>query len=281
MLGNFIYAYCIHAVMKRKMLFMLCLLFILSGCGETIEIVTSDIQTVENIAEVEIIEEDVELEKAEETIDLREIEEKFNNYDARFHPRLLLNMYVITETTQGAMKEKREELRTDVTEALAQNTLGEKSYMMDSCLTQMETYEAYIAFVAEEYNLSEELTGREVTLWNYVNAYEFNDSHAMLAKVRETLQNIIKNLKERKKMNIEELPNEYIEAWQAYYEGYEEYDEFIELWHDKSYTLADEMYEDISKEFGDANMVREQRPMSQMVNSVELWYNENVGVCIE
>src|SRR3989338_9452033 len=265
--------------MKSKIMLLLCLLLI-SSCGQTTEKVTSDFESAEEATGIEILQDSTEneAEEADDTTNIQEeIEKKFNNYDLRFNPRNLLNCYVITNTTQETMKEDREEIKALVTEALEQNALGEESYVIDSCLKEMETYEAYIALVAEEYDLSDELNGREVTLWNYVAAYEFNDSHAMLVKVRETLQNIIENLKERKKMNIEELPNDYIEAWQAYYDGYEEYDEFIELWHDKSYTLADEMYEDISKAFGDANMVREQRPMTQMVNSVELWYEQNIG----
>ena len=269
--------------MKYQIVLLLCLLLI-SSCGQTTKKVTSDFESAEEATGIEIMQDDTELEvrETDDTVNTREeIEKKFNNYNLQFNPRILLNWYVITNTTQETMKEDREEIKALVTEALEQNALGEESYVIDSCLKEMETYEKYIALVAEEYDFSDELNGREITLSDYVYAYEYNDAHAMLVKVRESMLKIIENLNERKKMNIEELPKEYIGAWEAYYDAYEEYDEYIELWHDKSYILAEEMHEDISKAFGDANMVREQRPMTQMVNSVELWYEQNIGVCVE
>src|SRR3989338_9913650 len=190
--------------MKYQIVLLLCLLLI-SSCGQTTEKVTSDFEIAEEATGIEILQ-DSTVGEAEETNDTTNIQEeiskKFNNYNLQFNPRILLNWYVITNTTQETMKEDREEIKALVTEALEQDALGEESYVVDSCLKEMETYEAYIALVAEDYDISNELEGREITLSDYVYAYEYNDAHAMLAKVRESLLKIIENLNERDRKSV-------------------------------------------------------------------------------
>lgn len=179
------------------------------------------------------------------------------------------------------MKEAREDLRDVVDAAQATNSLEENNYKIDSCVGALEEYESFIALTAEFYDLEEERQNRELILGQYVDAYEYNEAHEVLAKVRETLLKIIENLKKRQEMDIEQVTNEEIQSWQAYYDAYGDYDEFIDLWYKKSYILADEKYEDISKAWGDSNYYFEKRTMARRISEVEQWYENNVGVCLE
>ncbi|MHA1748613.1 MAG: hypothetical protein ACTSYF_08250 [Promethearchaeota archaeon] len=225
-----------------------------------------------------------------------------------------MNLLTITDSIINGMKKAESNIREDITQAeniisnyqaakqnvnINQLSNEEKNLVnqidvkinefnsnkdkLNSCLSKMETYREWVTLVRDNAKLLEKLENQLTLMNEYVQSEKYQEALQKANEIQNTVNQMKINAQKREATGIQDFSAEAMTSYDAYSESFEYYKEYINLLINGDYENAELKYIEYSQKYSEAISMgtKEEASISETINEADMWYQNNIGVCLD